>query len=126
MIAPVYEPNAIGRYVYIPEDMIAVHFKGENNYTIDKYKIGHYFVEIPNDEVVVFIRKNKVLPLVDSADCTAHLDFSTLRFIGEIENTFQYTLCTENGVSNGESTISKTDYKISGSSTEGTINFMKL
>ncbi len=126
MIAPVYEPNAIGRYVYIPEDMIAVHFKGENNYTIDKYKIGHYFVEIPNDEVVVFIRKNKVLPLVDSANCTAHLDFSTLRFIGEIENTFQYTLCTENGVSNGESTISKTDYKISGSSTEGTINFMKL
>ncbi|MBQ3692816.1 MAG: alpha-glucosidase, partial [Clostridia bacterium] len=126
MIAPVYEPNAIGRFVYVPEEMLAVHFKSETDYTIDRYSKGHYFIEIPNDEAVVFIRSGKALPLVDSADCTAHLDFSTLRFIGDIDSSFEYTICTESGVSNGESVISKTNYKVGGSSLNNTITFEQV
>ena len=30
MIAPVYEQNAIGRYVYLPEDMLLVVFKSSS------------------------------------------------------------------------------------------------
>lgn len=125
MIAPVYEPNAIGRSVYVPEDMLAVKFKSEDDYSVTSYEKGHYFVDIANDEVVVFIRKNKVLPLVKSADCTVNLDYSTLRFIGEVDGTVEYTLCRESGVSNGESTISKELYRVSGSE-DGTLTFEKI
>lgn len=99
MIAPVYEPNALGRFVYIPEDMLAVSFKSENEYTTKEYSKGHYFVKIPNDEVVVFIRKNKVLPLVDSADCTSNLDYGTMRFIGYVDDKASYELYDDDGIS---------------------------
>ncbi len=125
MIAPVYEPNAIGRSVYIPEDMIAVKFRSEDDYSVQSYSKGHWFVEIANDEVVVFIRKNKALPLVKSADCTVNIDYSTLRFIGEIEDEFEYTLCRETGASNGESIISKENYSVSAPD-NGTLKFNKI
>ncbi len=114
MIAPVYESNSIGRMVYVPEDMLGVSFRSERDYTIKSYRKGHYFIEIPIDEVVIFIKKNKVLPLVDSADCTAHLDYSTLRFIGDIEGKCNYTMCRESGVSDGRSIIAKENYEVVG------------
>lgn len=84
MIAPVYEPNAIGRSVYIPEDgMTAVYFKSADDYRTQTLSKGHHFIEIPTDEVVVFIRKGKSLPLIDPAESTAKLDYSTVRFIGD-------------------------------------------
>ncbi len=107
MIAPVYEPNAIGRSVYVPEDMFAVRFRSAENYTVAPYAKGHHFVDIPNDEVVVFIRKDKALPFVAPADCTVNLDLDTIRFIGEKGTAFEYTLCKEVGVKNGEAVIEK-------------------
>ena len=107
MIAPVYEPNAVGRYVYIPEEMTAVHFKAYDDYTLHQYSKGHYYIEIPLNEVVVFIRKNKVLTLVSPADCTANLDMSTLHFIGDVAKGQTYTLYTEGKVENGETVVQK-------------------
>ena len=112
MIAPVYEPNAIGRYVYVPENMTAVRFKSADNYSFKNYAKGHYFVDIAIDEAVIFIRKECVLPLISPASCTAELDMSTLHFIGDITDSCEYTLCFESGVSNGESIVSKTAYRI--------------
>lgn len=112
MIAPVYEPNAIGRYVYIPEKMTAVHFKAYDNYTTHTYTKGHYFVDIPYDEVVVFIRKGKALPLAEPARCTVEIDFSTLHFIGDVSAGKKYTLFTEVGVKNGETILSENTIEI--------------
>lgn len=112
MIAPVYEPNAIGRYVYIPENMTAVRIKSADNYSLEHYSKGHYFVDIPNDEVVIFIREKRVLPMIAPAGSTAELDMSTLHFIGDIIDSCEYTLCVESGVSNGESIVSKITYRI--------------
>ena len=123
MIAPVYEPNAIGRYVYIPEDMIAVHFRSENDYSVEKYNQGHFFIEIPTNEVVIFIRKNKALPLVKSADCTANIDYSTLGFVGNVDKDFQYTICKECGAANGESWISKINCRVFGKSEGINLNY---
>lgn len=104
MIAPVCEPNAIGRYVYVPEDMLAVRFKSETEYATENYTKGHHFVEIPNDEVVVFIRKGRALPLVNSAESTAKLDYSTIHFVGDAENV-EYTLYTLNDNNEIETTV---------------------
>ena len=62
MIAPVYTQNAIGRYVYLPEDMTQVTWaKGDASYK--ELKAGDYFVDIPLDTVVFFVRKEKAVPL---------------------------------------------------------------
>lgn len=99
MIAPVYEPNALGRYVYIPEDMLAVAFKSEEDYTCEKYTKGHYFIKIPNDEVVIFIVKNKFIPLAKSADCTAHQNYNYLKLIGYVTDSASYELYDDDGIS---------------------------
>ena len=112
MIAPVYEPNAIGRYVYVPEEMTAVHFTAHDSYTTRIYKKGHYFIDIPANEVVVFIRKYKALPMAEPADCTANLDIQTLHFICGEECDGYYTLYREAGVQNGKSIVEKTTVEI--------------
>ena len=112
MIAPVYEPNSLGRYVYIPEDMCAVRFRCETDYTFTDYSKGHYFIEIPCNEVVVFIRKNTLLPLIQSASSTAELDYSTIKFIGRITEPYTYTVIKEIGVLNGISQTEKINYTI--------------
>lgn len=75
MIAPVYEQNAIGRTVYLPEEMKMVKFAGE---AVCEEKIlpkGHHFVEVGLKEAVVFVRKGRLLPLaaagknVEETDC---------------------------------------------------------
>ncbi|MBQ1546490.1 MAG: alpha-glucosidase [Clostridia bacterium] len=100
MIAPVYEPNAIGRSVYIPEDMLAVFFRSADDYDLCNYNKGHHFIEIPSSEVVVFIRKNKTLPLISPAQSTAELDFDTVQFIKGSDNAESYTIYTENNTAN--------------------------
>lgn len=99
MIAPVYEPNAIGRYVYIPEDMMAVFFKSANNFTCQEYRKGHYFIKIPNDEVAVFIRKNKLLPLAKSAECTLKQDYKNLKILGYVTDKASYEFYDDDGIS---------------------------
>ena len=105
MIAPVYTQNAIGRYVYLPEDMKAVRLKagGELEFT-DMLK-GHHFVEIPLNEVVFFIRKDKCIPLANSALSTDAMDFDTLKLIG-FEGA-EYELYTDDGISSDMSKIEK-------------------
>lgn len=127
MIAPVYEPNAIGRGVYIPEDdMLAVHFRSCDDYDTRTYSKGYHFVEIPNNETVVFIRKDKALPIVEPADCTVNINMDTLKFIGEFTDKTEYTIYTETGAKNGESTYTKQTYSVSGSFKNGTVSFEKL
>ncbi len=96
MIAPVYEPNAIGRYVYLPEDMLMVRLKSDIEYECEKKTKGHHFIEIPVTDVVVFIRKGKELPLVKAGMHTGEIDIDTLRFISSSEeHSTSYELVTE-------------------------------
>ena len=94
MIAPVYTQNALGRYVYLPEDMTAVRMSG-GNLAFTEMEKGHHFVEIPENEVVFFIRKDKAIPLCDSAQCVDDLDLNTLKLIG---NGKEYILYTDDGI----------------------------
>ena len=68
MICPVYTQNAIGRYVYLPEPMTMVRMKSEDEYELEKYDAGHYFVEIAAQEIVFFIRNGHEIPLYKSAE----------------------------------------------------------
>lgn len=68
MICPVYTQNAIGRYVYLPEPMTMVRMKSSDEYELEKYDSGHYFVEIAAQEIVFFIRNGHEIPLYKSAE----------------------------------------------------------
>lgn len=82
MIAPVYTQNAIGRSVYLPEEMLFVKFLPDGSLQRELLPPGHHFIEVALNEVPLFIRKNKKIPLTDPAEYVEALDMSTLVYIG--------------------------------------------
>lgn len=83
MICPVYTQNAVGRYVYLPEPMTIVRMKSADEYELEKYEAGHYFVEIPAQEIVFFIRDGHRIPLYKSAEYTEAVFGNECEWIGE-------------------------------------------
>lgn len=83
MICPVYTQNAVGRYVYLPEPMTMVRMKSADEYELEKYEAGHYFVEIPAQEIVFFIRDGHRIPLYKSAEYTEAVFENECEWIGE-------------------------------------------
>lgn len=92
MIVPVYEQNAEGRYVYLPERMKMVCFgiEGQTEEVLDK---GHHYIKVALTDVVIFIRPNHLLPLSAGGQCVADVDFdnlSCLSFAPEGEAVYEY------------------------------------
>lgn len=58
MIAPIYKQNAVGRYVYLPEDMTMIRFRSLDDRDIVPIKAGHHYLHVALHEVLVFVRKN--------------------------------------------------------------------
>ncbi len=82
MIAPVYTQNAKGRYVYLPERMMLVKFAEDGQYTQEVLEMGHHFVEVALNEVPLFIREGRCIPLVKAARCVEELDTGRMEMVG--------------------------------------------
>ena len=81
MIAPVYEQNAGGRTVYLPEDMTFVKLSGER--VVSKpLSQGLHYVQVALNEVPLFIKKGKRIPLCKPAMRTRDLDLQSVIYIG--------------------------------------------
>ena len=80
MIAPVYEQNVKGRTVYLPEDMTFVKLSGERAEKREMQK-GLHYVEIALNEVPLFIKKGKKIPLCKPAMRTRDLAPDEAEFI---------------------------------------------
>ena len=74
MIAPVYEQNARGRYVYLPEEMKFVKFLPDGTIAEEILEKGVHYVEVALNEIPLFIRKGKCIPVAEAAECVAALD----------------------------------------------------
>lgn len=96
MIAPVYTQNAKGRYVYLPERMMFVKFRKDGEYTQEVLNKGHHFVEVSLQEVPLFIREGRCIPLVKAARCVEELDTECPGLVG-FEGA-QYVLYEDDGV----------------------------
>ena len=81
MLAPIFEQNATGRYVYLPEKMKMVRMKSVNEYQEKVLEKGDYYIEIPLDEIVFFLKSGYAIPLVESEHNVEALDFNTKRII---------------------------------------------
>lgn len=100
MLAPVYEQNAKGRYVYLPEDMLYVPLKSYETLWENAYGIlpeGDHRLSVDLDEIPMFIRKNKLVPFVKPANRTAHLDEKNLTFLGYVPEFARYELYNDDG-----------------------------
>ena len=86
MIAPVYEQNAEGRYVYLPEKMKMVRFKVDGTTEEEILEAGHHYVNISLTDVVVFVRPNHLIPMSSGGQCVEDVDFENLQYISYIEN----------------------------------------
>ena len=82
MIAPVYTQNARGRYVYLPEEMKFVKFLPDGSVSEETLPKGHHYVEIALNEVPLFIRSGKCIPLAESAEYVEALDTKHLTMLG--------------------------------------------
>ena len=86
MIAPVYEQNAEGRYVYLPEKMKMVRFKVDGTTEEEILEAGHHYVNISLTDVVVFVRPNHLIPMSSGGQCVEDVDFENLQYISYIDN----------------------------------------
>ncbi len=96
MIAPVYTQNAKGRYVYLPEEMKFVKFLSDGTLHEQTLPAGHHYVEIALNEVPIFIRQGKCIPLAAPAEHVEAIDTKNLTLIGY--QGAEYTLYEDDGI----------------------------
>lgn len=96
MIAPVYEQNARGRYVYLPEEMKFVKFLADGTISEHILEKGIHYVEVALNEVPLFIRSGRCIPVADAAECVGEINMDTIRMIG-YEGS-EYRLYDDDGV----------------------------
>ena len=96
MIAPVYTQNAKGRYVYLPEEMKFVKFMPDGTIFEKVLEAGHHYVEVALNEVPLFVRKGKCIPLAQPAESVDALDTGNLEMLGY--EGAEYVLYEDDGV----------------------------
>lgn len=112
MIAPVYQQNAGGRYVYLPEDMMMVRMNAPENKMCEVMAAGHHYIDIELNQVVIFIKKNHLLPMVrlpEVVKTMADVDESQIEWLGFTDDTASYVLYTDDGM--GKDYISKDQWE---------------
>ncbi len=82
MIAPVYTQNVSGRTVYLPEEMKFVKFMPDGSLYEEILSQGTHYVEVALNEVPLFIRKDRCIPVVDAAQNVDAIDMGTVQYIG--------------------------------------------
>lgn len=97
MIAPVYMQNAKGRYVYLPEEMKFVKFLPDGSIFEEILSKGHHYVEVALNEVPLFIRSGKCIPVAKEAEYVEALDTEHMMMLGY--PGAEYELYEDDGVS---------------------------
>ena len=99
MIAPVYEQNARGRYVYLPEDMLMIRFRSSEDYDCIPMEKGDHWIDLEMNEFPLFVKKGQVVSLANGAECVAQVDASKLTLLGWLEHGTAFTLYDDDGES---------------------------
>ena len=97
MLAPVYEQNAEGRYVYLPEKMKMVTMRSLADYDTRELEAGHHYIYVSLDEVVFFIRPDHMIPLSGGGQNVDEVDFHRLNLLGYVVNKAEYELYDDDG-----------------------------
>lgn len=96
MIAPVYEQNADGRFVYLPEEMKLIKFLPDGTIFEEILAKGIHRIDVALNEIALFIRSGKCIPVADAAECVDNIDYGTIRMYGY--EGAEYTLYNDDGI----------------------------
>ena len=102
MIAPVYVQNAKGRYVYLPEEMCMIRMRSLEDMTSQVIEKGCHYIEMALNELVIFVKKNHVLPLAvleNGVRTTADLAEADIKWLGFVEEPVEYVFYDDDGIS---------------------------
>ena len=99
MIAPVYEQNADGRYVYLPEDMLMVRFRSARDYDLIPLEKGDHRIALALGEFPLFVKKNHAVLLCPGGESSELLDDTCFTVLGQIEAPGTYELYRDDGKS---------------------------
>lgn len=97
MIAPVYEQNCRGRYVYLPEDMKMIKYRSLDDYEEVEMSKGDHYINVALNELIFFIRKNHVVPMAKPALTTKDMDFDNLYLLSYVKDPIEYVLYDDDG-----------------------------
>ena len=97
MIAPVYEQNAAGRYVYLPEDMLMIRFRSGTDYDLVPLEKGDHWIDLALNEFPLFVKKNRAVLLCPGGESSELLDDTRFAVIGQIERESAYELYRDDG-----------------------------
>src|SRR5699024_5824980 len=89
MIAPVYEQNCRGRYVYLPEDMKMIKYRSLDDYEEVEMSKGDHYINVALNELIFFIRKNHVVPMAKPALTTKDMDFDNLYLLSYVKDPIE-------------------------------------
>ena len=116
MLAPIFEQNAIGRTVYIPEDgYMLIRYKvsvsadtDEDPELLEKviYNKGHHYISMPIDEICFFIRPNSLLPLCNSSEWCKCSEIANIDVMTKIVNATCGEGCGAEESGNGNGNVS--------------------
>ncbi len=81
MIAPVCTQNASGRFVYLPEEMMLVKFTPAG-LTTEVLPEGSHYVKVALNEVALFVRAGKAIPVAKAAEYVDAVDYGTIQMVG--------------------------------------------
>lgn len=99
MIAPVYTQNAQGRHVYLPEEMKLIRMRSMEDYEEVILPKGHHYVAAAVNEVIFFIRPDKIVPICRPAECVERLGDYAGDHLSFLRTGATYELYTDDGVS---------------------------
>ena len=97
MIAPVYEQNAVGRYVYLPEDMLMIRFRSPEDYDLVPLPKGDHRVDLRLDEFPLFVKRGHAVLLCPGGDSSEMLDDRTFTALCLSDREVHYDLYRDDG-----------------------------
>ncbi len=98
MIAPVYNQNAKGRYVYLPEEMAMLRFRGLDDYDTEILSAGHHYVEAGLFEMLIFVRPDKILVLTDGGEYVDGVDCDHVKALAFVKTKAEYEWYEDDGM----------------------------
>jgi len=99
MIAPVYEQNADGRYVWLPEDMLMIRFRSARDYDLVPMRKGDHRISLSLGEFPLFVKNNHAVLLCPGGESSELLDDTVFTVLGHIEKEGVYELYRDDGIS---------------------------
>ena len=97
MIAPVYEQNASGRHVYLPEDMLMIRFRSPEDYDLVPLGKGDHWISLSLREFPLFVKRDHPVLLCPGGECSETLDDRTFTALCLTDREVSYDLYRDDG-----------------------------